>query len=132
MTKVRWIALVPVTALAWWLVLIVGMFVYGVVEQSLCPPDDWISETCANESVQTTLDYIVLAVSGLSAVGVVLSAVLIAPTNKRAVAWVAWVVVSGVAVAATLPTDDWIHGLVATACGCATIVLVSRTRLIYE
>ena len=85
----RWSALVPATIFAWLGVLVIGTFVHGYLERAVCPPEDLISGYCTNAEAQAKLKLVIPFFAGLSAVAVILSAVLVAPAAKSRIAWAA-------------------------------------------
>jgi hypothetical protein len=95
---VRWLMVAPASLLAWVVTLFVGIFFSAYVETLLCPPEDFISGYCDNEMVRTTVNLVFSVFAGLSAVAVILAAVVTAPANKTYVAWVSLVIGSAIAI----------------------------------
>ena len=83
MKILRWFMVAPGAILAWYLVFIVGVFTFPMVEKALCPPGDMISGMCGNEKVQGQLDLLIHFFVGMSALAVVSAAATIAPSRKR-------------------------------------------------
>ncbi|WP_255991975.1 hypothetical protein [Chitinolyticbacter albus] len=83
---------------AWYLVIFLGLVTHSYVERSLCPPDDLVSGICTNDNIVELLHRLILAFAGLSAIAVVLSAVLVAPSYRILVAWVSFLTGFAVAV----------------------------------
>ena len=82
MRTARWILLVPAAIASWWCVFAVGLFVHPYFERSMCPPADFVSGFCANDSVQDWLEVLVKFFVAVSAVFVGLTTVVIAPNHK--------------------------------------------------
>ena len=97
-TPVPWAAIFVAAFTAWLLVFFAGAFVDSILEQALCPPEDWASNMCWNRGVDATRDAMVNVYAAVSALFVGLTCVLMAPRNRREVTWVVFLVGSGLAV----------------------------------
>ena len=122
----RWLLVVPAGILAWYAVFIAVLFTYPIVEQVLCPPGDWISRTCMNSTVSQWMKAFVLVHAGLSAVAVVVSAVAVAPSHKRVIAWLAFGAGALVALSFALAARATGEAIVAIAMGLPTAYLLAR------
>lgn len=89
MEKLRWLLILPGAYLAWYSVFIIGLATYPIVESALCPPIDMISGTCMNPRVARAMVGFFHVFVGVAAAAVVLTAAVIAPSQKSAVAWIA-------------------------------------------
>jgi len=95
----RWSAIVPATIVAWFCVLVLGSFANGYLERALCPPEELVSGYCTNVEARVKLGLVIPFFAGLSAIAVVLTAIVVAPAAKSRVAWSAVAIGSVVALA---------------------------------
>lgn len=126
MRTLRWLAIVPGAYIAWYLVFVSGLFIHGIVEAALCPPDEMISGMCANGRVRAALDLLIHLFVGVSAVAVVSAAVAIAPSRKKIVAWLAFSTGSAAALILAMSVDASSNGVVAIVAGLAAACLFER------
>jgi hypothetical protein len=96
--KLRWLALGPGVVAAWFLALFTAMFVRSTGAY-LCPPELFVSGFCDVPWWSTWERASGAFGAGLAAVLVVVTATLIAPSNKRRVAWLSFAFGAVVAVA---------------------------------
>lgn len=86
---IRWV-FAPISAiLGWFVVLMLGMSLYGFVENS-CPADKVISSYCTVDWINNLSNSLIYIGAALSAVVVVLLPTLVAPRYKFRVAVVAY------------------------------------------
>ena len=83
----RWILVVPLAICAWYAIFALGMYTNFYVERNFCPPEDIVSGFCHNNEIQMWLKIIRHFFVFLSAVVVVLVATVVAPSNRKRVAW---------------------------------------------
>ena len=91
-TALRWLALLPLSYLACFGVLLIAAFAMQSLENRLCPVSDLVSDYCDNEHIQEILEWPTRFFIGLSAIAVVLSAAWLAPQGKTTTAWLALLV----------------------------------------
>ncbi len=126
MTTFRWLMILPGGYLAWYLVFIIGLTTYPIVESALCPSSDMISGTCMNPRVNRAMVGYFHVFVGIAAAVVVLTAAVIAPSRRRAVAWVAFVVGGLVSTLLAVLMDSVSEAVVAVVVGLATAYLCAR------
>ena len=88
----RWVLLVPLAIYAWYGIFALGLYTNVYVERNFCPPEDVVSGFCHNNEIQMWLKIIRHASVFLSAVAVVLVAAVVAPSNRKRVAWLSFLV----------------------------------------
>ena len=120
----RWIAVIPLTIAAWYLVLIVGLYTYFSAEEWLCPAGDMVSGRCHNHAVATTLQFLMHFFVGLSAVVVCFTAAIVSPSYKRVVTLVALASGSATATYSACYTQSWSLLAVALASGVVSAGIV--------
>jgi hypothetical protein len=127
-TIVRWCLVAPVAVAAWATIAVVAMWTLDWLEPALCPSGDWNSGFCNNAWVMRAMDVVEHAFIGLSAVVVIVSAVVAAPAHKRSVAWLAFAVGAFAAMALLAMLDFGVvsHAIAALACGAATTWAIRR------
>lgn len=96
MTAIRWILLVPIAILAWYVAFFFGIVALDI-RDSLCPSEYMVSGMCKGPFGRITMKLLMVLFSGISAIFVVASSALVAPTHKGIVAITAFVVGSGAA-----------------------------------
>ncbi len=126
MRTFRWLMILPGVYLAWYLAFIIGLITYPIVESALCPPSDMISGTCMNPRVNRAMVGFFHVFVGVAAAVVVLTATVIASSQKRAVAWVALVVGGLASTLLAVFMDSVSEAVVAVVVGLATAYLYGR------
>ena len=102
----RWLLLVPSTALAWYGALFAGLFALSVLE-NLCPPEHMISGACIAPWWGNLETVVMGFFSGVSALLVVIVPSALAPVGKELVAVAA--LISGAAVATWLVVEATVN-----------------------
>ena len=87
----RWIGIVPTVIAGWYLALITGLFLFASLD-SLCPPEELVSGMCNASWYPLASRLLICFGAALSAFLVVLVASLVAPSHRKAVAWLSYVV----------------------------------------
>ncbi len=97
-TMLRWLFLIPLVIAVWYLVFIEGMFTYQSIERHLCPKQDLVSGFCHNNFIIKILEVIKYIFVGLSAVLVLFTSALVAPSFKNYVATITFLLGSLIAI----------------------------------
>ena len=126
MRVVQWI-LVPVVGFAaWWAAFLLGLGAFWVVD-SLCPPEKVVSGVCTASWYDPAIDGLFTIFSAVAASFVVLGPVLVAPSHRRWVAGIAFVVGAGFATYMHFEIwGEWRDYFAALAGGLAAVGLVFR------
>ena len=86
---IRWAAVVPSAIIAWYLAFVLSIFAVAAVG-SICPSAAKVSGMCTAPWYLPVERAVTLGGIGMSAVFVVAAASWVAPSHRRAVAWVAF------------------------------------------
>lgn len=127
MSKIRWLLILPVSILGWYLVFIIGMGLLGVIEK-LCSEEQMISGRCTAYWYTNAKDALIILLAGLSAVIVVLVSYFLAPAHRSTTAIVAFLIGAAVATYVVIDTGSWFEYAAAITGGLLTTFLVSRRR----
>lgn len=131
MTVFRWIVLIPGAILSWYAALFLGLSALLALDR-FCPPEYMVSGKCMTSYAVMAEAALITLFSGVSAIFVVLTSVLIAPTHKILVALVALVVGAIVATVMLISTgfEAWCEFLSAILMGsAASYFTVRRLKL---
>ena len=128
MSILRWLLIVPVSVLGWYLVFVSGMGALGLLEY-LCADEQMISGRCIASWYVNVKEAVIIFLAGLSAIIVVLAAYYLAPTRKTTTAIVAFLLGSAAATYVVINTDSWFEYAAAITGGFLTTVLVSRKQV---
>ena len=82
--------MIPGAILSWYVALVLGLISLGI-RDSLCPSENLVSGVCMGDFVELTTDILTITFSGISAILVVVTSVLIAPSNRVTIARTAFV-----------------------------------------
>lgn len=124
MNALRWILVVPAGIVAWYAVFVLGLLAYALVDSHLCPPEDFISGHCTNASTRRVLDVAMHVFVATSALAVIVSTVLVAPSYKKSVAWLSLLVGTLAAAYIAATTHAWTLFAAALAGGWATLPVI--------
>jgi hypothetical protein len=131
MRVLRWALLVPLAIAAWYAVFATGLFTHFYVEQHFCPSEDLVSGFCQNQSMQIALTVLMHTFTALSAAVVCFSAVLVAPSHKEPVVWIAFVIGLLIATCFGFMARDWslfVAAAIAGAVAATAITFSLRAR----
>ena len=87
----RWIGILPAAIAGWYLALITGLLLLAALD-SLCPPEEVVSGMCNASWYPLASRLLMCFGAALSAFLVVLVSSLVEPSQRKAVAWLAYVV----------------------------------------
>ena len=88
--ELRWLALIPACIAAWWVALFAGLFLHSVL-LSFCPPEMTDSGIfCDAEWYPAAKRILICFGAALSAVFVVLTAAIVAPSHRILVSFIAF------------------------------------------
>ena len=124
--RIRWLLVIPAAIAAWYLVVAIGIFTHGFLEEALCPTGEMESGMCTNRRVRLVLEVIVHVFVGLSAITVELAAAATAPAFRERTAWATFAI--GGVVAAFLGIAAGAYGELATALMAALVTAIVITR----
>ncbi|HEX6904371.1 MAG TPA: hypothetical protein VF789_31980 [Thermoanaerobaculia bacterium] len=124
MSTLRWLLLVPAAIAVWYCVFVLGAFTYSFVEKHLCPPEDLISGLCTNSTIKLWLTIVAHAFVALSALAVMIVAVVISPRGRKPMAWLTLVVGTAVAAYLGAMTHEWTLFAAAVAGGFAGFAVI--------
>ena len=127
---VRWILVVPSAIVAWYFALLVSALLFGFIVAPCMDSDSPQPYFCdaAWYPRQALFRGIYFFGAGLSAVLVVAVSVLMAPSHRTGVAWIAAGAGAAVASVMTYRTDLFVVAAFAIACGVTTATVVSRAN----
>ncbi len=126
---IRWAAVVPSAIIAWFLAFVLTIFALAVVD-STCLPAAKVSGMCTAPWYLPVGHAVTLGGIGMSAVFVVAAASWVAPSHRRAVAWVAFALVAAIALlmGREYPGDASAQVGSALIGGVVAAMLISRKR----
>ena len=126
-TNIRWLAVIPIGVVVWIFTMGVGV-ISTLFLEDFCPPELIVSGSCEAVWYQPVHDALMVMFSGLAAIGVVLSTALVAPSNSRYVAIVAFAIGACFATyfIAMDPSDFWMLWIASLASGLAALRYVLR------
>jgi hypothetical protein len=116
---IRWILVMPVAYLGYYIAMISGMAGLALAE-SFCPPDEVISGMCMAEFMRQIEKFLFVLFPGFAAVLVVLLPSLVAPSRKAAVAVTFFAAGSVIAIFLGVSLEEWVILAVTLACGGVT------------
>ena len=125
MSRIRWVLILPVSIVSWYLVFTIGMALLGVAA-NLCSEKLMINGSCSAPWYTTAKDVLIIVLAGLSAVNVVLAAYLVAPAHKTSAAIVAFIIGAAAATYVVIDTGSWLEYGAAITGGLLTTLLVAR------
>lgn len=126
--QIRWLAVAPVAVAGFYIALMVGLLLYGLVER-LCPPEDIISGSCQTPWILRLEDSLFYVGAGLAGFLVVSLAALTAPSHKFAVALLSFIAGTLFAGFLALTGTLWAEAFTAILAGALAILLVyARTK----
>lgn len=79
----RWMLALPAMIISWYIVFILGLYTFFLLEEVLCPRQDWVSGSCYNEFVQQYLSVHMHMFVALAAMCVVLVGRFVVPNHKQ-------------------------------------------------
>jgi hypothetical protein len=85
MHTLRWLVLLPATAAAFYLAIAATIATHYLVEQHLCPAEDFDRGICSNRTLGVILELIKHCGAALTVIAVAGVAAIIAPSHKRLV-----------------------------------------------
>ena len=102
----RWILVVPSIMFVWFIAIELG---YGAIYllNSFCAPDDYGPWLCAEQWYVSVAPWVVYVWAMLSVMSVILTAVLVAPSHKTIITWLA--VCVGVSVGCAMADDGQVE-----------------------
>ena len=121
----RWLAIIPACILAWYIAMLIGLYVLSFVE-SLCPPDQVVSGFCQASWYPAAERIVICFGAALSAFFVVSTAAAVAPTNRSLVSRLALGVGALVAIWMAIRTDSYFEFLSAVVAGMITVLAVTH------
>lgn len=125
----RWIGIVPTVIAGWYLALITGLFLFASLD-SLCPPEELVSGMCNASWYPLASRLLICFGAALSAFLVVLVASLVAPSQRKAVAWVAYaigaVIAFYMAILASRSSSHYLELMTALIAGLLAVWAVHR------
>ena len=124
----RWLLIIPVSVLGWYLVFVSGMGSLGLIEK-LCADEQMISGRCIAPWYVNLKEAGIIFLAGLSAIIVVLVAYHLAPARKRTTAIIAFLIGSAAATYVVIDTGSWFEYAAAITGGLLTTLLVTRKKL---
>ena len=119
----RWTAIIPACILAWYVALFVGIYILGIVD-GFCPPDQVISGFCQASWYPTAERVVICFGTALSAILVVLTAAIIAPTNRILVSRLALGVGAVIATVMAIQLGTYLELISALAAGTLGVLAV--------
>ena len=126
MNLLRWILLLPSAYIAWVVALLVG-FVYVRFLDWICPPELVVSGACTASWHRAAIDAGIVASAGFAAGLVMLTVILIAPSNRRLVAAFAFGIGSTVAIYMAYASDSWAAGAAVLSVALVALIVSLRT-----
>ncbi|MEZ6004003.1 MAG: hypothetical protein R3F33_07425 [Planctomycetota bacterium] len=99
----RWILVIPVGFVAWFVVLFAGLFALAILGW-FCPEEELVSGTCTAHWYLAAEDAWIAACAGISAIAVVALPILVAPSHR------AWVATAAFLVGAACVVWFWVDG----------------------
>jgi hypothetical protein len=117
----------PAAVAAWYAVFAAGLFAYRWVE-SFCPPHELISGMCMNAGVIRAQRATIVLFVALSAVAVVLAAVITAPERKFEIAWITFAAGSALAIFMAVVGESPAEGAAAVVGGLLTALIITRRK----
>lgn len=124
---VRWALVAPAALSGWYLTLLLGLILHGVLEK-FCPSDQVVSNACIAPWFSTATDILMILCAGLAATLVVTFGTWAAPSHRTTVAWALFGVGSVMALSMGWALSAHAECIAAILCGLAT-TLVIRTGL---
>ncbi len=126
----RFILIIPVAILVWFLILYFGILVGGSAIElgtDLYCPGGLDSDSCELSWRRYAIEVVIATFAGISAVAVVLTAGLIAPLRKFEVCFTTFLVGTGIATYFASLDDSFIYAWIASlTAGAATTLIVKR------
>lgn len=119
----RWLILIPCTFAAWYFSLVVGFFTYRFIEKDLCPKNDLVSGMCHNQIIVNILDITMHAFVAISAVSVLVTTILIAPSYKKQISYIVFSLGSIAAFFMGYDLKLWSLILIAILAGALTLIV---------
>ncbi len=127
---IRWLLIVPVCILGWYLVFTLGFALLGVLLK-MCPEEHITSGTCGAPWYANAKDALIIALAGLSAFIVVFIAYMLAPSHKTKVALITFLLGAAAATYVVVDTGSWIEYIAAITSGLlATMIIFKRNKKI--
>ncbi len=127
---IRWLLIIPVCILCWYLVFTLGFGLLGVLLK-MCPEEHITSGTCGAPWYANAKDALIIALAGLSAFVVVFTAYMLAPSHKTTVALITFLLGSAAATYVVVDTGSWTEYIAAIIAGLlTTIIILKRNRKI--
>jgi len=114
----RWLLIVPMAVAGWFIAFAAGIQLLGLVDY-FCPADLQVSGTCQHPAANLFEDFLLVAAAAASAVLVLVSATMTAPSYKPQVA--AATLILGLAVAAWAFLETGALGAFIGACVAGSI-----------
>jgi hypothetical protein len=106
-------------------VLFAGALVRDWAEVALCPPDAFRYGICYDAGWHASEAILITSFASLSAIAVVLAAVLVTPSHRCVVAWATFAIGACAAIAMGFLLGDWVTAASAVAAGLATTVALA-------
>lgn len=128
MSTIRWLLIVPVSIMSWYLMFTIGMELLGAA-QRFCSEDEMLNGRCVAPWYANTKDTIIVILAGLSAVIVVFVAYHLAPVRKDTTAIAACLLGSAAATYVLIQTGSLAEYIAAITGGILTTLFVSRREL---
>ncbi|WP_331343890.1 hypothetical protein [Cellvibrio sp. UBA7661] len=126
----RWLALVPTIYATWYVVLVAGFFIYRLIEKSICPKNEIGSAGCQNPAVVNILDFTIHGFVALSAIAVLSTAIFVAPSYKKQISYLVFLVGSIIAIYMGSQLQSW--SLVVVAIVSGALLLLVNSKLGYK
>ncbi len=121
----RWVLVIPSAFAGWYTAFIIGLFLYAVAD-SFCPPDLMVSGSCQASWHGSLVDGLIIFGSCLSAILVLIFAVLVAPSNRILVAKIIYTGGVIFAIYAVYVTSAWPAFFGAVVSGALLLYFLSR------
>ena len=122
---IRWILVIPAAVIAWYLALVISLFLLNLVE-IYCPQEFTVSGACSASWTKAIFNVLVIFGAGLASILILVFSALMAPSKKILVSKV--VFMGGVlfAIYAVHQTSAWGAFISAILCGTVTLIIQLR------
>ena len=121
----RWVLVIPSAFVGWYLAFVIGILLYQLAE-FFCPPELMVSESCQASWFDPVFNGLFVFGASLSAVLVILLAVLMAPAQRRLVAIVIYFGGCLTAMEFAIATSAWPAFAGAIASGALILFIILR------
>lgn len=122
----RWLVLIPCVIAAWYAAFAIGLSTYLFIVKYLCPKEDLGSGMCHNQIIANTLEITMHTFVAISAIFVLVTAIFIAPSYKKQISYIVFLLGSLAAFFMGYELKLWSLILVALLAGALTLTIHSR------